>query len=105
MSKLVTTSVVVPSADLGKALKEHANTFFDIKRVSKPHDVDGEQWFYIDIYVEEPSSLDGKQFLRIGAVTEVPASELSFSGFIAKALTAELNKPKGKKKGKKKKPT
>lgn len=54
MSKLVTTSVVVPSADLGKALKEHANTFFDIKRVSKPHDVDGEQWFYIDIYVEEP---------------------------------------------------
>lgn len=54
MSKLVTTSVVVPSAELGKALKEHANTFFDIKRVSKPHDVDGEQWFYIDIYVEEP---------------------------------------------------
>lgn len=54
MSKLVTTSVVVPSAELGKALKKHANTFFDIKRVSKPHDVDGEQWFYIDIYVEEP---------------------------------------------------
>lgn len=54
MSKLVTTSVVVPSAELGKALKEHANTFLDIKRVSKPHDVDGEQWFYIDIYVEEP---------------------------------------------------
>lgn len=54
MSKLVTTSVVVPSADLDKALKEHANTFSDIKRVSKPHDVDGEQWFYIDIYVEEP---------------------------------------------------
>lgn len=29
MSKLVTTSVVVPAADLGKALKEHANTFSD----------------------------------------------------------------------------
>lgn len=51
---------------------------------------------------KEPSSLDGKQFLRIGAVAEVPASELSFSGFIAKALAAELNKPKGKKKAKKK---
>lgn len=53
--------------------------------------------------IKEPSSLDGKQFLRIGAVAEVPASELSFSGFIAKALAAELNKPKGKKKDKKKK--
>ena len=31
MSKLVTTSVVVPSVDLGKALKEHVNTFSDIK--------------------------------------------------------------------------
>lgn len=64
MSKLVTTSVVVPSADLGKALKEHANTFFDIKRVSKPHDVDGEQWFYIDIYVEQPGE-DKRIFTRI----------------------------------------
>lgn len=54
---------------------------------------------------KKPSSLDGKQIFRIGAVTEVPASELSFSGFIAKALAAELNKPKGKKKAKKKKPT
>lgn len=53
---------------------------------------------------KKPSSLDGKQIFRIGAVTEVPASELSFSGFIAKALAAELNKPKGKKKAKKKKP-
>ena len=52
---------------------------------------------------KKPSSLDGKQIFRIGAVTEVPASELSFSGFIAKALAAELNKPKGKKKAKKKK--
>lgn len=52
---------------------------------------------------KKPSSLDGKQFLRIGAVAEVPASELSFSSFIAKALAAELNKPKGKKKDKKKK--
>lgn len=54
---------------------------------------------------KKPSSLDGKQIFRIGAVTEVPASELSFSGFITKALAAELNKPKGKKKAKKKKPT
>lgn len=53
---------------------------------------------------KEPSSLDGKQFLRIGAAAEVPASELTFSGFITKALAAELNKPKGKKKAKKKKP-
>lgn len=52
---------------------------------------------------KEPSSLDGKQFLRIGAVAEVPASEFSFSGFLVKALEAELNKPKGKKKEKKKK--
>lgn len=51
---------------------------------------------------KKPSSLDGKQIFRIGAVTEVPASELSFSGFIAKTLAAELNKPKGKKKAKKK---
>lgn len=54
---------------------------------------------------KKPSSLGGKQIFRIGAVTEVPASELSFSGFIAKALAAELNKPKGKKKAKKKKPS
>lgn len=52
---------------------------------------------------KKSSSLDGKQIFRIGAVTEVPASELSFSGFIAKALATELNKPKGKKKAKKKK--
>lgn len=45
MSKLVMTSVVVPSADLGKALKEHVNTSSDIKRVSKPHDVDGSNGF------------------------------------------------------------
>ena len=64
MSKLVTTSVVVPSSELGKALKEHANTFSDIKRVSKPHDVGGEQWFYIDIYVEEPGE-DKRIFTRI----------------------------------------
>lgn len=51
---------------------------------------------------KKSSSLDGKQIFRIGAVTEVPASELSFSGFITKALAAELNKPKGKKKAKKK---
>lgn len=53
--------------------------------------------------VKKPSSLDGKQIFRIGAVTDVPASEFTFSGFMAKALAAELNKPKGKKKGKKKK--
>lgn len=52
--------------------------------------------------VKEASSLDGSRIFRIGAVAEVPASELTFSGFIAKALQAELNKPKGKKKGKKK---
>ena len=52
---------------------------------------------------KKPSSLGGKQFLRIGAVAEVPASEFSFSGFLTKALEAELNKPKGKKKEKKKK--
>lgn len=52
--------------------------------------------------VKKPSSLDGKQIFRIGAVTEVPASEFTFSGFMAKALAAELNKPKGKKKAKKK---
>lgn len=64
MSKLVTTSVTVPSSELGKTLKEHADTFSDIKRVSKPHDVDGEQWFYIDIYVEEPGE-DKRIFTRI----------------------------------------
>lgn len=42
--------------------------------------------------VKKPSSLDGKQIFRIGAVTEVPASEFTFSGFMAKALAAELNK-------------
>lgn len=52
--------------------------------------------------VKKPSSLDGKQIFRIGAVTEVPASEFTFSGFMAKALAAELNKLKGKKKAKKK---
>lgn len=47
-----------------------------------------------------------KRVLHIGPVGEVSLEDLSFSGFIAKALKAQLNKPKGKKKAKKKpKPT
>lgn len=43
-----------------------------------------------------------KRILRIGPVGEVSLEDLTFSGFIAKALKAEINKPKGKKKDKKK---
>ena len=43
-----------------------------------------------------------KRILHIGPVGEVSLEDLTFSGFIAKVLKAQLNKPKGKKKAKKK---
>lgn len=47
--KAVAKKVTATFADIGEALK---NAFANIKKVSKIHDIDGEQWFYVDIYVE-----------------------------------------------------
>lgn len=49
----VVEKVLTTFADLGEALKSYSNALSNIKKVSKIYDIDGEQWFYLDVYVEK----------------------------------------------------